>query len=53
MNKAEIMRDIFKTIKQNTAVESARIFNNIEGDLVVTYEQDGNRYLVSIDEIEK
>lgn len=52
MNKEEIMRDIFKTIKQNTAVENARVFTNIEGDLVATYEQDGNKYLVSIEEME-
>lgn len=51
MDKDDIMGDIFHMLIHNETTENTRLFHNIEGDQVVTYEQNGERFLVVIEEL--
>ena len=47
--KDDLMYEIKALLEQKASVSEVECFVNLEGDRVVTYKQNGEKYLVSVD----
>ena len=49
--KDDIMYEIKDLLEQKASVSGVETYINLEGDRVVSYKQDGIKYLITIEEI--